>query len=117
MIRIKIMRLSMLLAVIAFSVLRGYGTAVIYAVPAEEKAPLIKGITLLESKGIIEPVVEIGNGGSFQQNFQKVKKFGGTLLSFNGKAKNAVSFRENNRTCFSGFLSVPRYLFNRSILI
>lgn len=117
MIRGKFLRFTIVLAALAFSVLRGYGAGVIYATPAEEKNPVIQGNLLLESKGLIEPAVEIGNSGSFQHSFLKIKKSGGHTASLIVKLRSDRWFSRNNVSCFSEWLAVPRYLFNRSILI
>ena len=117
MIRGKFLRFTIVLAALALSVLRGYGAGVIYATPSDEKAPLIKSNLLLESKGLIEPAVEIGNSASFQHSFHKIKKSGGYPASLSVKLRSHKYFTRNTTSCFSGWLAIPRYLFNRRILI
>jgi len=117
MLKPKLFRFTLLVALLAFSVLRGYGAGVIYATPGAEKAPVIAGNALLESKGLVEPAIEIGHGGSFQQQLFKIKKSGGDPASLSVKLKPAHPFTTERCSCFSEFLSVPRYLFNRSLLI
>ncbi|MCW3084199.1 MAG: hypothetical protein JWP12_1565 [Bacteroidetes bacterium] len=77
----------------------------------------IKKSELLESKGIIEPAIELLNGSNFQQNSSFFKKNSSPQANLELKASLTAHFYSLNCDFFHHISSVPLYLFNRSILI
>ncbi len=85
--------------------------------PAGREQSSIKKGEVLESKGIIEPAIELVNGNNFQQNSSFFKKNSSPAANFDLKAALTAHFYFRECDFFDHVSSLPIYLFNRSILI
>ena len=97
-----------------FSVMAG---ATRMAAPAGRQQSNIKKGEVLESKGIIEPAIELANGTTFQQNSSFFKKNSNSAANLDLKAALTAHFYFRECDFFHHVPSLPIYLFNRSILI
>jgi hypothetical protein len=112
----KCIRFSILLAVLV-SAFSGNSYATNSARSCPERNETIKSILLSETKGIIESVPEIGNGGSFQQTIFKLKNSFGNNPSFSSKHNITAALIEQMYLCSTERSVCSIYMFNCCMLI
>lgn len=114
---LKALRLVLLTVLLSFFLQKSFAGSVQRFLPVEEGNSLVKDISFLVSEGLVEPVVEIGAGASFQQHVQKFKKYNPNTPNSSPIHVTASRFIGRKNLFSSGQYAVPTYLFIRCLLI